>query len=102
MEIDGKNTQTSVNQYVKQVEGPQRAESNGQDKAAPRPQADTVALSDEAKALQRMEKALKDVPDVREEKVAAIRAQLAQGTYRVDSEKIAANMLKESVFNEKA
>ena len=101
MEINGKNIQTDVNNYVKQVEQPQRVGTTGQRQTPPRPQGDTVELSNEAKALQRLEKALKAVPEVREDKVAEIRKQLAQGTYKVDGQKIAFNMLKESVFNEK-
>ena len=101
MVIDSKTIQANVSQYVKQVDSPQKAAPAGQHEAPPQPRGDTVALSDEAKALQRTEKALADVPDVREEKVAAIRKQLAQGTYKVDGQKIAFNMLKESILNEK-
>lgn len=101
MEINSKTIQANVSQYVKQVDSPQKTAPAEQHQAPPSPQGDTVALSDEAKALQRTEKALTDVPDVREDKVAAIRKQLAQGTYRVDGQKIAFNMLKESILNEK-
>ncbi len=102
MEIDGKNIQTDVNSCVKQVDKPQRVEATGKRQTPPRPQGDTVAISDAAKALQQIEKAVKDIPEVREDKVAEIRNQLAQGTYKVDGQRIAFNMLKEAVFNEKA
>jgi negative regulator of flagellin synthesis FlgM len=101
MEITGKNIRPDVSNYVKQVDKPQNVGTTGQRQTPQRPQGDTVELSDEAKALQRLEKAVKDVPEVREDKVAEIRKQLAQGTYKVDGQKIAFNMLKESVFNEK-
>ncbi|MFH1984303.1 MAG: flagellar biosynthesis anti-sigma factor FlgM [Pseudomonadota bacterium] len=101
MEITSKNINANVSQYVKQVEKPQQVAPMEQHQTPPRPKGDTVELSEEAKSLQRTEKALADVPDVREDKVAAIRNQLAQGTYRVDGQKIAFNMLKESILNEK-
>lgn len=101
MEIDSKNMQTNLNAYVKQVEQPQKPAPAGEQQAQNGPKGDTVALSDAAKTLQRAEKALADVPDVREDKVADIKNQLAQGTYRVDGQKIAFNMIKESILNEK-
>ena len=101
MEINSKNIQANVSDYVKQVDAPKKPAQAGANETPPRPKDDTVELSEEAKALQRTEKALADVPDVREDKVAAIRKQLAQGTYRVDGQKIAFNMLKESILNEK-
>jgi len=101
MEIDSKNMQATVNTYVKQVAQVQKTAPAAQQETPPHAKGDTVELSEEAKALNRMEKALADIPDVREDKVAAIKQQLNQGTYRVDGQKIAVNMMKESVLNEK-
>lgn len=40
----------------------------------------------------------KNTPDVREEKVAAIKAKIQAGTYEVDSGKIADGMLREAIM----
>lgn len=48
---------------------------------------DTVALSSQAKAYSTIRKELKNVPDVREEKVNAISKQFKDGTYKIPSGK---------------
>ena len=58
---------------------------------------DTVALSSKARQLQQAEKALRALPDIRTEKVAAIKSRIRNGTYAVDSEKIAAKMIKDAI-----
>ncbi len=40
------------------------------------------------------------IPDIREEKVAKIKAQIQNGTYQVEEKKLAAKMIKESLLNE--
>ena len=40
------------------------------------------------------------IPDVREGKVKEIKAQIEEGTYKVDGEKIAFNMIRESLIDE--
>ena len=46
------------------------------------------------KRLNKARKLMKEVPDVREEKVAQIKKQLANGTYKIDGERIAFKMIK--------
>jgi negative regulator of flagellin synthesis FlgM len=61
-----------------------------------------VAVSDSAKARiaeQKKAKALAmNAPDVREERVNAIKAKIADGTYNVDSDKIASGMMREAIM----
>jgi negative regulator of flagellin synthesis FlgM len=64
--------------------------------AAPR-QADSVTLSDSARALASAAKAVSDASDVREDKVAAIKAAIASGTYSVDSRSLARSMVKSAL-----
>ena len=40
-----------------------------------------------------------DTPEIREDKVAALKKQIAEGTYKVDSGKIADGMIKETLFD---
>lgn len=54
---------------------------------------DQVALSDTAKDFGTISKMLEEVPDVREDKVKAIKEQIISGTYNVKSEEVAEKML---------
>lgn len=61
---------------------------------------DKVILSQEAKKIQEAKKLMDSIPDIREEKVAKIKAQIENGTYQVEEKKLAAKMIKESLLNE--
>jgi negative regulator of flagellin synthesis FlgM len=60
---------------------------------------DSVSLSHQARWLQAAREALAEIPEIREERVAAIRAQIEAGTYKVDGEKIADKMIAEGLLN---
>jgi negative regulator of flagellin synthesis FlgM len=68
--------------------------------AQPTSGGDSVSLSPQARELRSAREALTALPDIREEKVAAIRAQIEAGTYKVDSEKTAAKMIAEALLND--
>ena len=61
-----------------------------------------VSVSDKARARAADQKKAVDLamqaPDVREDRVAAIKSQMAAGTYKVDSGKIADGMVREAVM----
>ena len=59
--------------------------------AAPARQADSVSLSD-ARSLSAAHKSVASTPDVREDRVQALKAAIANGTYRVDSHQLARAM----------
>jgi len=60
---------------------------------------DHVQLSSKAKELQRIKDSLENVPEVRREKVAELKAACENGTYQPDSSKTAENILKESIID---
>ena len=62
--------------------------------AARRP--DGVTISDSARSLAAAHKAVGDAPDVREDRVSALKAAIADGTYSVDSRTLAARLLEKS------
>jgi negative regulator of flagellin synthesis FlgM len=62
-------------------------------------QEEKVDLSTKAKDIQQAKNALNSLPDVREEKVQEIKAQVEKGTYNVNAEKIADKMVKESIVD---
>ena len=58
-----------------------------------------VDLSAEAKDFQRIRQILDETPDVREEKVRELKDRIESGNYTVDSGKVAAKMLGESLID---
>ncbi len=102
MEITTKNMPSAVDAYVNQVQAAKQTPAASPAADKPAQTGDTVSLSKEARDVQAAEDKLQSTPDVRDEKVADIQNRLKNGTYRVDGDKIAMNMLKESFFNESA
>lgn len=56
-------------------------------------QKDAVSISSDAKYLNIALKALKNIPDVREDKVKELTEKIENGTYYIDSKKIAEKIL---------
>lgn len=73
-----------------------RAAESRPEGSSPVRRKDRVSLSPQAQELLNAQKALAAIPDVRAEKVEAIKARIADGTYRIDSEQIAAKMIREA------
>jgi len=59
--------------------------------------ADRVSFSPKARELIKAQKALANLPDVREDKVGALKARIDEGRYRIDSEGIAAKMIRQAL-----
>lgn len=66
----------------------------------PAAKGDRVVLSSQAQELKAAQKAIKQMGEVDEEKVAEIKARIKAGTYKVDAQKAAGNMLAESLLND--
>lgn len=62
---------------------------------------DELSLSDVAKDYQLAMNAIKKVPDIRKEKVEAIKEQIRTGTYVIDAGKIAEKILEDVNFDKK-
>jgi negative regulator of flagellin synthesis FlgM len=54
---------------------------------------DEVAISLDARLMQRAQQAVASAPDVRQDKVAELKQQIASGQYQVSPDKIARRML---------
>ncbi len=64
--------------------------------------ADQLKISEEAMDFQYALQKLKDVEEVRTEKVATIKAQVQAGTYEISGDKIAEKMLDSVYFDKKS
>ena len=62
---------------------------------------DRVTFSSQARELLEARRLLAGMPDVREEKVAEVKARIDGGRYRIDSEAIAEKMIRELFPEEK-
>lgn len=60
-------------------------------------QSDKVELSSKAQELNKITKAAEESSDVRSDKVAELKAKVAQGEYKPDSRETAANMLRQDI-----
>lgn len=56
---------------------------------------DTVELTSSAKLLERLEKTLASLPDVDSSRVEAVKAQIENGEYQIDIEKITDALLRQ-------
>ncbi len=63
------------------------------------PTSDNVQLSSRAKDFQRIKDLVKSTPESRDEKVAEIKEQLNNGTYKTDTGKAAENMINSSLLD---
>ena len=86
-----------INGYRPQMERTEDATAKAAKARAAHPggEGDTLRLSDEAKLHTAARSAAMQAGDMRQERVDALKAQVADGTYVIDNEKIAAKLLQE-------
>src|SRR5215471_5455853 len=63
----------------------------------PARQADSVQVSDTAKALSAATQSVNGASEVREDRIAALKSAIANGTYAVDSRDLARSMVRRSL-----
>ena len=99
MEI-GNNQGVQIDAYVNQVQDKNKVDpsENKSDKTAAK--TDTVVISDAAKRIQEARSQLDEVPDVNEEKVAQLRNEIENGTYKINADQIAGKMIREGLIND--
>jgi len=59
-----------------------------------------VSISGKGKTFSMIKKRVDETPDVREDKIAHYKKLIESGQYKVDSEKVAEAMIKETIKNE--
>ena len=89
-------------QMIQQYQKTEKVEDRGSEKAGAAnnlvPE-EKVNLSTTAKDVQALQNAISNLPDVREDKVQALRDQIEKGSYKVDAEKVAEKMVGESLLD---
>jgi negative regulator of flagellin synthesis FlgM len=101
MKIPDIHQDPNVVQYIQQNGKVGPAERNAATPAAQNqvPTEDKVDLSSQSKEMNRISEVLTAVPDVRAEKVEALKKQVESGQYQVKSDAVAEKMIKEFLFD---
>ena len=100
MKINGTDLQSVLNVYQSnqaQAKPPQADRSQASTEAVV--QQDRLDLSRQGQAIADAQRAIADIPDVRETLVEEIRNQVENGTYTVDQQRTAEGILRESMVN---
>jgi len=100
MKITDNNSSLNIRNYVSNVQDNKKTDGLAKQGSPQAVKEDKVVLSPKAKEVQEATKLIKELPDIREEKVAKLKEQVDQGTYRIDGKKIAFKILKESILDE--
>jgi len=100
MEITGKNLTATMEAYAGKIQQAKQPAPTDSEKEHTAVKGDTVNLSREAKEVAAIRQKLEDIPDIRDGKVAEIKEKIDAGTYDVNGQKAASNMLTESLINQ--
>ncbi len=100
MKITGNTPSFDLDAYVRKARNEKDIPVSGRLSLEKGTCEDTVRLSSRAKEIQAAKRLLESVPDIREERVARLKAQIKAGNYQVDEKGTAAKILRESILNE--
>lgn len=100
MEITRKPPSSTVPGYIQNVRDSKADKNRPDDARAAKTGGDKVQLSNGAREVQEAMRVMNELPDIRTEKVAKLKADVEKGLYRPDDRKIAFHLLKQSFLDE--
>lgn len=95
MVIHGTNGFDATKAYTNQLQKQDKAQAGKPAAADKSTRTDILDISSEARQAQVYRAALKDLPEVREDLVASLKAQIQAGTYKPDPAKIAQGIIED-------
>ncbi|GAA3913400.1 flagellar biosynthesis anti-sigma factor FlgM [Litoribacillus peritrichatus] len=99
MEINNLNINSS-SPKAKQAETSSAGKEKSQDITSQPSAGETVFISSESKAMNDLESSIKEQPDFDTDKVAQIKAAIAEGNFAIDDEALANNIIQfEELFS---
>jgi negative regulator of flagellin synthesis FlgM len=101
MEITNKIPPIKIDAYVHQTQDRNMSRGTTTQDSKSALKEDRVELSQTARDVQKARAQMEEIPDIREEKVTEIKNQIQNGTYEIDSHKIASKMIRQSLMDEK-
>lgn len=99
MKIGGERSVVNLEAYIKNAqnsEGVKQPLAQEQGKSF---RTEDVKFSATAKELQQARQAMEATPEIRDDKVGQFKGEIATGTYRVEGDKVATKMLRESLID---
>jgi len=100
MKVSDQNTPIQLDAYIRQVQQHKHAEQPKLPPTGASGGLDKVELSDQARQIQHAAQEANQGSDVREDKVAQIKMDIENGTYKVVGTKVASAMLNEAFEND--
>ena len=94
MKIDDHVTLNSINPIVPREQINGKEENGGQAVKVQAPLQDRVELSTRKVEIEKLVKVVEAMPEVRTERVNALKQQIAEGSYNIDGVKVAEKMLE--------
>ena len=93
MKIINENSKMGISSYGRKIGNASRNDSRAENKSGSAGHSETVAISSQARQLKEASSAIRLVPEMREDKIAPVKDQIENGTYQVDSKKIAEKII---------
>lgn len=92
--LDGGSIGSDSSNPIEKVRVSTPVNSGGSSAPQSAPRSDSVHITQSARALNSLSEAVNDAPDVDANRVAALQQALSSGSYKVNPERIANNMLQ--------
>ncbi len=99
MKIGNTNLFVELKGYLKETDKVSKGKVAGGEKSDATASTDTVTLSSKSLSTEKARKVIDSVPDVREAKVETIKKSIDDGTYSVDGDTIASNIIESSLID---
>lgn len=93
MKIDSEQLLSTVNKFKSEPVEKSEIALVAREKGS-RQLTDRVELSSNNSEVEQLKKAMQEVPDIRSDRVAALKEKIAAGTYKVDAKEVAGKMLQ--------
>lgn len=101
MKISDLHQQNKVTPYVNQTNGPPQTDSLQKNREVKEnsPSTDKVELSARAKEIKKIHEVIQATPEVRAERISALKKWIEEGRYEVESEVLADKIIKETLLD---
>ncbi len=100
MKVTENSTFINLDAYTKNIEKKDRPNDVAKNITTGSVKNDEVVLSPVATKISESKKAIDLIPDTREAKIAELKNQIENGSYKVNNELVASKMVEESLFND--
>ena len=100
MEISGRISPIKIGAYLNNIKEKDKISASTAHTSEAVAKRDKVELSQTVREVNKAREELASIPDIRAEKVDEIKKQIDDGTYKIDGNKIAFNMIRQSLIDE--